>query len=96
MRRGLKVSGLRYWSAHIRRQVGAELNEAMEKPRFARVRMRAPKATTGQSSGLFVHVCEVRVEVGVDLDADTLRRVVAVKEFECDAWLGVRIEVAAK
>ncbi len=77
-RRGLKVSGLRYWSGRIRREVGAELNEAVEKPRFAQVRMRAQQAATGQSGGLFVHVGEVRVEVGADFDADTLRRVVAV------------------
>lgn len=77
-RRGLKVSGLRYWSSRIRREAGAELNEAVEKPRFARVRMRRSGVATARSGGLFVHVGEVRVEVGADFDADTLRRVLAV------------------
>lgn len=39
---------------------------------------------------------EEPVSPDVGTEGDTLRRVVAVKEFEFDAWLGVLIEVAAK
>ena len=77
-KRGLKLSSLRYWSGRIRRE---SLDEKFDGSRahFAKVRRRAtspPRATT--SEPLRVVVGDVRVEVGSDFDADTLRRVLAV------------------
>jgi hypothetical protein len=86
---GLKLGSLRYWSGRIRRESGAALNEAFEKPtRFARVRTvkaerrasrsHAPKAKPPRASRLVLVVGEVEVKVADDFDAEALGRVLDV------------------
>ena len=83
-KRGLKLSTLRYWSGRIRREAAEALDEKFEgsPARFAKVRRTAPKAASPSrataSEPLRVVVGDVRVEVGAEFDADTLRRVLEV------------------
>jgi hypothetical protein len=77
--RGLKVSGLRYWSGRIRREAGEKLNATFEGARFAKVQTtKAASARATSRSPLFVHVGEVRVEVAGDFDTEALRRILGV------------------
>jgi len=83
-KRGLKLSSLRYWSERIRREAAEALDEKLEgRPaRFAKVRRTSTKAASPPraaiSEPLRVVVGDVRVEVGAEFDADTLRRLLEV------------------
>lgn len=77
----LKVSSLRYWSGRIRRESREALDDAFEAstPRFAKV--RTPKRATPETASaapIRVVLGETAVEVPVDFDAETLRRVLDV------------------
>lgn len=84
-KRGLKLSSLRYWSGRIRREAAAEaLDEKFDAgpARFAKVRRTGTKAPSSSrttvSEPIRVVVGDVRVEVGAEFDAETLRRVLEV------------------
>lgn len=78
---GLKLGSLRYWSGRIRRESGEALNEAFEEPlaKFAKVRRRgAARGKRPPPAPLRLVVGVVEVEVPVEFDAGTLRRVLEV------------------
>ncbi|MFK7991250.1 MAG: hypothetical protein AB8I08_34865 [Sandaracinaceae bacterium] len=79
--RELKVSSLRYWSGRIRRESREALDDAFDDspPRFAKVRTPERSAAGARAAApIRVVVSEVAVEVPVDFDAETLRRVLDV------------------
>jgi len=78
---GLKLGSLQYWSGRIRRESGEALNETFETPpaKFAKVRRRGTaRVKSRPPAPLRVVVGGVQVEVPVEFDAGTLRRVLDV------------------
>lgn len=79
--RGIGQSTLRYWRRRLELEIGAQGQRRAAGPGLIPVKVLADGPATGGGAEVVVIACSgVRIAVGRDFDAGTLRRVLAVVE----------------